>query len=144
MANVQHIFYTNGNPNEDNYENQVALEGATPGSHCIDSLSGVPYILSATGLWHPVLPLVRGNGDVQYMADAPVGSSFVSNPESVEQYAGIMMGSGWVELSTIKSTEDFDGLGPHETRFVVDPLNNRLCVYMGDGVFKYVALQSFT
>lgn len=144
MANVQHIFYTNSNPNEDNYENQVALEGATPGSHCIDSLSGVPYILSTTGLWHPVLPLVRGNGDVQHQADAPVGSSFVSNPESVEQYAGIMMGSGWVELSTIKSTEDFDGLGAHETRFVVDPLNSRLCVYMGDGVFKYVALQSFT
>lgn len=144
MANVQHIFYTNGNPNEDNYENQVALEGATPGSHCIDSLSGVPYILSATGLWHSVLPLVRGSGDLQYQDDAPVGSTFVSNLESVEQYVGVMTANGWVETSTIKSTEDFNGSSPHEARFVVDPLNSRLCVYMGDGVFKYVALQSFT
>lgn len=135
MANIQHIYSGEVDPN-------IGPVEAPAGSHYENTLTGVPWILSSTGVWHPVFPLVRGNGSIQYQAEAPVGSLFVSAVESSEQVFGVRMENGWTQMASIESMEDPTGSTPSECAFIVDTANNRLCVKVGSE-FKYVELIDF-
>ncbi len=132
MANVQHIFSGEVDPN-------TVPVVAPHGSHYSDTSTGTEYIMSHNGVWHPILPVVRGNGEIEYQPAAPIGSIFVSSDGSIAQQCGVSTAGGWTEIATIESIEDVTAATETTKSIVIDPLNNRLIVNTG-GSLSYVDL----
>ena len=135
MANVQHIFSGNGDPNV------TPPTGATAGSHYDDLLSGTPYILSSTGAWHPIQKLARGT-TIEYQPSDPVGTMFVSSVEAGDKVVGVRTLLGWEELTTIERAENVTASTPVKGVFMIDTMNSRLCVNIY-GELKYINLIDF-
>jgi len=134
MANVQHIFSGNGDPN--------TLQITAPaGSHYSDLDNGCEYIASADGKWHLILPVVRGVGGNAYWPDSPLGSIFISNDDAIEKHVGVKLTDTWVELSTVKAESGVSSSTDKDTTFAVDTDANKLCVNI-DGEWKCVDLTS--
>ncbi|MDY0207482.1 MAG: hypothetical protein RBR82_12795 [Pseudomonas sp.] len=132
MANVQHIFSGEVDPN-------TVPVVAPHGSHYSDTSTETEYIMSHNGVWHPILPVIRGNGELEYQPVAPIGSLFISNEGSIVQQCGVSTPSGWAALATTESIEGVTAATETTKSIIIDPLNNRLVVNNG-GSLSYVDL----
>ncbi len=134
MANVQHIFSGNGDPN--------TLQITAPaGSHYSDIDTDCEYIASASGKWHLILPVVRAAGGSANWPDSPLGSIFISSDDSIEKHIGVKLADKWAELPTVKSAYGVSSSTDKDTTFAVDTDANKLCVNI-DGEWKCVDLTS--
>ena len=132
MANVQHIFSGNGDPN--------TLQITAPaGSHYSDLDTDCEYIASASGKWHLIAPILVVE-DPDALPLPPAGGIFISpHDPDLSTILGISDGADWLQLTTIL----YEGLvttsTPVRSQMVISTSDNKLYIAV-DGSWKGVSL----
>lgn len=132
MANVQHIFSGNGDPN--------TLQITAPaGSHYSDLDTDCEYIASASGKWHLIAPILVVE-DPGAIPQTPAGGILIT-PSSPDHRTmlGISDGADWHLLSTISYEARVTSETPVRSGMAVSISDNKLYVAVGDS-WKGVSL----
>lgn len=136
MANVQHIFSGNGDPN--------TLQITAPaGSHYSDIDTDCEYIASASGKWHLIAPILVVE-DPDALPQPPAGGIFITpNDPERRTLLGISDGTDWLYLPTISYESSVTSETPVRSAMIISISDNKLYVAVGDS-WKGVSLTDLT
>ena len=136
MANVQHIFSGNGDPN-------TLQITAPPGSHYSDLDTDCVYIASASGKWHLIATILVAE-DPDALPAPPAGGIFITphNP-ALRTFLGISDGADLLGLTTISYQELVTTSTPVRSGIAISVSDNKLYVAVGNS-WKGVSLTDLT
>lgn len=132
MANVQHIFSGNGDPN--------TLQITAPaGSHYSDLDTDCEYIASASGKWYLIAPVLVAE-DPGALPTTPAGGIFITPHDPARRtILGISDGADWLMLPTISFEELVTNETPVRSQIAISINDNKLYVAVGNS-WKGVSL----
>lgn len=132
MANVQHIFSGNGDPN--------TLQITAPaGSHYSDLDTDCEYIASASGKWHLIAPILVTE-DPSALPATPAGGILITpHDPDFRTSLGISDGTDWLVLPTISYESLVTDSTPVRSHMAISTSDNKLYVAVGNS-WKGVSL----